>query len=99
MLNPIIRLELDGMKASMMHMVSEKLIDLDADIKRLLDAELESGRIEEMLAKLVQEAVDASLRESVKSYFTYGAGHWTVKERAQEVLDELFGFQAGEQNG
>ena len=53
MMNPIIRLELDGMKASMMHMVSEKLIDLDADIKRLLDAELESGRIEEMLSMLV----------------------------------------------
>lgn len=99
MMNPIIRLEIDGMKTSMMHMVSEKLLDLDADIKRLLDAELESGRIEEMLDKLVKEAVDASLRESVKVYFTYGAGRRTVKERAQKVLDEIFGLQAGEQNG
>ena len=95
---PIIRLEVQGMKQTIMTALSEHSAQMDADIK----AAVEEYCTDENLAVVVKSAafkhLDNAIKEEVKKFFWIGKGRKAVAEAVREsilkkttytVLDEI----------
>jgi hypothetical protein len=83
---PVIRLEVEGMRLSMLHAFSQLQIDQHAYVKEALEAYCQEGNLKAVFAEAVEKALDQAIREEVQKFFTYGEGRKAVVEAIQLKL-------------
>ena len=63
---PIVRIEVEHMKQSIIHAFSEKQLDIDKDFKIALDTALVSFNFPEEVQKMAHEVLKTELRNAVQ---------------------------------
>lgn len=85
---PIIKIEIDHMRESIAHLISERDLEIDnyvqAALDKLCSAEAIQGLVEEATQKVVQEVVS----QSVRSFFQYGEGYAAISGLVRERLKQ-----------
>lgn len=85
---PIIRLELDRMKESILVALTERQFALDSQIKEALDRYLESSNVQAIVNEAVFKACDAIIKQETESFFLYGDGSRAIRSSIQQALNK-----------
>lgn len=86
---PVIRVELETLRQSMVHAFAQQQLHLDDMFQRAIDAALDPVLIQKELNNLAQHYLSAAIADAVKHYFNYGKGRETVRKVINERLDEM----------
>lgn len=84
---PVIRLEVERMKHSILAAFSEYQGKLDADLVAAVEAYCAPENIQAVIAREVQRVLDNVIREEVERFYRYGHGREVVKEAIRKVLE------------
>ena len=82
-LPPLIRLEVEGMKYSVMHYLSEH----HQDIEREVECQLEQAIASYDFPAEVRKHIHACIDSAIAGYFKYGKGHDAVRDAVWAALD------------
>jgi hypothetical protein len=84
---PIIRLEVERMKYSILAAFAEHQGTLDADIVAAVEAYCEPENIRRIIGDGVKHTLDNVIREEVEKFYRYGKGREVVREALRQVLE------------
>lgn len=86
---PIIKLEVEGMRHTVYHALSEHAAAMDESVKAAVDAFCTPENIDSIVRGAVMEHMNAAVKEEVRDFFRYnGAGRKAVREAVIQHLDE-----------
>jgi len=90
---PVIRLEVAGMKHTVMVALQKYAAEMDADVQRAIAAALTPEHVLSVISREVQVHMDSAIREAIESFFRYnGKGaefiRRAVHERLAQQLEE-----------
>ena len=83
---PIIRLEVEGMKHSIMTALLESQAQIDADIVAAAEAYCTEENISRVVREATSSAMDRVLKDEVRSFFEYGNGRTAIRRAVLESL-------------
>jgi uncharacterized protein (DUF924 family) len=83
---PMIRLEVEGMKHTIMAALLDSKAQIDADIAAAVEAYCTDENISRVMREAVSSAMDRVLKDEVRSFFQYGAGRATVRRAIADSL-------------
>lgn len=87
---PIIRLEVESLKASILHAFSDYQLQFDSTVKAAVEKFCEPNNVQ----LIVNKAVDTTMREviqsEVESFLRYGKGRVVLKEAVNKKLAEVY---------
>lgn len=88
---PVIKIEIERMKHTMLTMLSEHSAQLDADMRAAVESYCSEGNIQRVINQAAREAMDAAIKEEVRRFFQYsGAGRAAIREAVLQHLNEQF---------
>lgn len=88
---PIIRLEVEGMKHTMLMHLMEYQVQVDAYVKQAIESYCSEENLAHVINKHVKEEMDAAVKAEVRDFFGYGkAGRRAVKEAIEEYLKRTY---------
>jgi hypothetical protein len=88
---PIIRLEVEGMKRTMLLALTEQAALMDKSIQQAVEDFCTEGNIDAIVRHEAQLQLNAALKEEVKSFFLWnGKGRAAVREAVIEALSQRF---------
>lgn len=85
---PIVRLEVEHMKESILMAFTEREASLDEDLRAAVDAYCTPENIRRVIASAVGSTLDIVIREEVERFYRYGAGRRVVAEAVGAKLSE-----------
>jgi DNA-binding GntR family transcriptional regulator len=85
---PVIRMEFERMKHSIMAAVSKQQLEFDDMFHRALDSACDPKRIQAMLDVEVRRCLDGALKRETADYFAYGNGRTTIRDAVKQRLDK-----------
>lgn len=85
---PIIRLELQSMKEVILNAFSEKILSLDADMQRAVEAYCTPENIAHVITEHVNIVLDTVIKEEVQRFYTYGEGRSIIREAVEKRLKD-----------
>ncbi len=86
---PIIRLEIEGMKRTLMRALPEHAAEMDASVQAAVEAYCTPENIGAIIEKAVKDALDAAVKEEVRTFFQWSnPGRLAVREAVIKHLDE-----------
>ncbi len=86
---PIIRLELDHMKQTMLHMFSEKQLDLSEEVKRAMDRVCTQENIQAHVNEAARQVVESAVKDAVRHWWlTAPEGQALIKEEINRRMKE-----------
>lgn len=86
---PIIKLEVDRMKETMLLALPQHAAALDASIQSAIEAYCTPGNIDSVVRQAATEALNAAVKEEVRSFFQWSKpGRQAVREAVIKYLDE-----------
>jgi hypothetical protein len=85
---PVIRLEVQGMKHTMMVALQQYQVNLDADIQQAIADYLTEENVSRVVRESVRSAIELVLREEVLKFYQYGEGRKMVQQIIQSSLGE-----------
>lgn len=88
---PVVRLEVEGMRHTVMAAMTEYQAQIDADIRTAIDEHCSSENIQRVIKKTVQIEIDRAIENEISSYFGYsGPGRKFIKEAVIKRIDSEF---------
>lgn len=88
---PIIRLEVEGMKHTLLTALSEHAARVDSGIQAAVEAYCTPENIQAVIDENVRQALDMALKEEVKSFFSWSKpGRIAVKEAVHKRLNDMY---------
>ncbi len=89
---PIIKLEVQGMKYAIHTALAEHSLLMDKSIQAAVEEYCTPGNIDRIVKAEAMQALDAAVKEEVRSFFGYGAvGRKAVREAVHHWLNKEFG--------
>ena len=86
---PIIRLEVERMKHSILRALPEHAAAMDASVQAAIEAYCTPENIDSVVRKAATEALDAAVKEEVRSFFEWSRpGRQAVREAVIHHLNE-----------
>lgn len=86
---PIIRLEVERMKETILQALPQHAAAMDASIQAAIEAYCTPENIDAVVRKVAMEALDAAVKEEVRNFFQYnGNGRKAVREAVIAHLDK-----------
>lgn len=85
---PVIRMEIEGMKASILHAMSQYQIDVDAYVKEALDRITSDDAIQQLVNDEAEKAIEEAVRKEVRDFFAYGNGRVAIRAAVLARLEE-----------
>lgn len=85
---PIIRLEVERMRHSIVAMLTEAELKIDQNIQQALDAYCTPENLTRVITQELKQTLDSVIKEEVKNFFTYGEGRKVVKAAVIKKLEE-----------
>jgi len=83
---PLIKLEIEEMKHSVLHHFNSYQQDLSKCVKQEIDRAINGFDFE----GAVRESAHAVIKDAIESYFKYGEGRTALNEIVSEILNRLF---------
>lgn len=71
---PIIRIEIEGMRQSILAALTEREIQMDAYVSEAITNYATPENLARVIDREVQSAIDDAIKEATTSYFKYGEG-------------------------
>ena len=97
---PIIRLEVQGMKRTMQIALMQHSAQMDQSIQGAVEEYCTPENIDAVVRKTALDALDAAVREEVRSFFGFGQkGRAAVREAVQHFLDEVYPLEKAAPSG
>lgn len=88
---PIIRLEVEGMRHTMLTALTEHAAKMDYSIQRAVEAYCTPENIDAVVSNAARAALDDAVREEVRAFFRAGrAGRLAVREAVTHWLDDMY---------
>lgn len=85
---PVIRMEIEGMKASILHAMSQYQIDVDAYVREALDRITSDDAIQQLVNDEAEKAIEEAVRKEVRDFFAYGNGRAAIRAAVLARLEE-----------
>lgn len=85
---PIVRLELEGMKESIVMAFSEYALKMDADVQSAVAAICTPENLTAMVTKYAKDAIDSAIRQEISNFYNYGLGREVIRKAVNETLAE-----------
>ena len=85
---PIIKIQLESMRLSMVHAFHDMQFKMDEMAQQAINEALDPKRIQEMMTRTAREEIDNVILEETKSFFRYGAGRAVIAEIVKKKLTE-----------
>jgi hypothetical protein len=85
---PIVRIELQSMRLSMVHAFHDMQLKMDEMAKQAIDDALDPKRIQEMMTRTAREEIDRVILEETNAFFRYGPGRKVIAEIVAKKLSE-----------
>lgn len=93
---PVIRLEVERMKHSILVALSEHATTMDASVAKAVEAYCTQENIDRVVWSAAKEALDSAVREEVREFFRYSKpGRQAVREAVFEYLNRTYGDEQG----
>lgn len=86
---PVIRLEVDRLRMSVLTALSEYSVQMDADLAAAIDAYCTPENIRAIIDGYVQKTIDQAVREEVDRFFRYGKGRAAVRRAVDEAMADV----------
>ena len=80
---PIIRIELQNIKESILHHFDLRNLDLSKQIREQMDAAIESFNFDQ----IVKTATHKAISTAIHKYFDYGEGSRIINKTVKGILD------------
>ena len=88
---PIIRLEVQGLKRTMLLALTEHAALMDKSIQQAVEEFCADGHIDAIVRREAQLQLDAALKEEVRSFFLFnGPGRAAVRQAVTEALEQRY---------
>lgn len=87
---PIISLQIQGMKETIHHAFSERMLDLSSEVKLALDKHCTPENIQRSIDETVGPLVDEAVKNAVKKW-------WLLSEEGQKLLNEAVAIRLEEE--
>lgn len=84
---PVIRLEIQRLKQTLMVALSDHATQMDADLQAALDRYLTPENVARIIDEEAHRQLDALIKEEVANWFRYGGGRQAIKEAIEAKLD------------
>ena len=83
---PIIRLEIEGMKHTIMHAMTQYLTQMDADIQAAVERACKPEHISALIETTAREQIAKAVKTEIESFYSYGRGRAAIKEAVLKTL-------------
>ncbi len=83
---PVITLEIQGMKHTVMHMISNHTAAIDKDVQDSIDRLITEDNIRQVINSAVKDALERAIKSSISDYFSYGDGRKAVDGAVKEAI-------------
>lgn len=88
---PLIRLEVEHMKQSMVHACSIYLAKMDEQIQAAVERECTVENVTRIIQNAAAEAITKAIKEEVDAFFRYGDGRKVINKAVTEQLGARVG--------
>lgn len=85
---PVIRLELNHMKQTLMVALSEYAMQLDTDIKAAVEAYCTPDNLRKVIQESIRQAMSGVLRDEARRFFEYGEGRKAIVDTIKACLSQ-----------
>lgn len=83
---PRIRMELEGMKESIVHALGMHSQEIERHVEEELSKAIEAFDFEFIVRDAANDAVAKAVRQAIETYFSYGDGHKAIEEIVNDGL-------------
>lgn len=83
---PIIRMEIQRMKHTMVTVLTEYQAKIDEDIRKAVEQYCTDDNIADLVNRYARDVIDSVVKEEVDKYFRYGTGRTTVTDQVRKML-------------
>jgi hypothetical protein len=83
---PVLRLELEGMKAAILRSFTEYTVQMDLDIRDAIERVCRPENLKRIVNEEVAKAVNEIVRSEVSSFYNYGEGAGSIRRLVGEIL-------------
>ena len=88
---PIIRLDIERMKFSVVSMLQEYAAQMDSDIKAAVDEYCTEENLGRLIREAAKEAIGQAVKEEIQRAFSYSSnGRKAIREAIEEMMDDQF---------
>lgn len=88
---PIIKIEVEHMRQSMIHAFSEHVLKMDGLFQHAITEACKPEVVQEIVYDAARRYLRQALEEEVKNYLTYGEGRKLVRAEVEKRLKADFG--------
>jgi len=83
---PIIRMEVEGIRRTMVMALTEHAAQMDEDIKNAVEAYCTPENISRIIHEAAYRALDSAIKDEVTTFFRCGPGRKAVAEAVKDCL-------------
>ena len=76
---PTVRVEIEGMRLSLLHAITARSEEWDAMLKDAIDAALTPEAFQEAVAREARLVIDKVIRDEVEKFYRYGHGREVIR--------------------
>ena len=85
---PIIKLEVESMKHTVIAMLSEYFAKMDEDIRRAVHLACTAEKISLIISETAEREIKAVIEEEISRFFRYGDGRSAVRDTVTNMLKD-----------
>lgn len=83
---PVIRLEIEGMKHTIMHAMTQYMTQMDSDIQAAVERACKPENISALIEATAREQIAKAVKYEIESFYSYGPGRKAIKEAVIKTL-------------
>lgn len=83
---PIIRMEIEGMKHTVVAMLRDHALMLDTELNKAVKDYCRPENVEDIIARQVQTSVDEAIQDEIRDFYRYGKGRSVIKAAVELTL-------------
>lgn len=83
---PIIRLEIEGMKQTIMHSMTQYMAQMDADIQAAVERACRPEVITALIEETARREIGKAVTDSVEAFYRYGEGHAAIRDLVMTAM-------------
>lgn len=77
---PIIRLEIEGMKQTIIQAITQHTAMMDSDIQAAVDRICTPEYISSLVVDVAQKEMASAIEREIKAFYSYGEGYQAIRE-------------------
>lgn len=86
---PVIRLELEGMRHTVLHAFAQQTAQMDQILQSELDRFCSEDNLRAIVAAQVKESIQSAIKQEIASFYGYGKGREIIKAAVIAELSKV----------